>query len=80
MTQSDSQIADAAAIRVDRPSGGRYKRESPQERGRGQVVEHPAPPLSTTVRPVVAMFPASILATLAAACTTDFCPEVPPVK
>lgn len=65
---------------VDFHSGGRHNSEPSQKRGRGQVVTHPAPPMTSTVSAAMPMFPAIILATLACARTPDFCPEVPPMK
>lgn len=75
-----TQAAQTRRIVVDLRGPGRYKETPLQERGRGQVSQHPAPPSTTTASTVVAMFPVSILAILAVACTPDFCPEVPPMK
>lgn len=63
---------------VDFHSGGRHNDAPLQERGRGQVFEHPAPPQTATVSPGLPMFPVvCILATLANACTTRFSAGVP---
>ena len=74
-----TQAAQTRRIVVDRVGCGRYKETPLQERGRGRLRQHPAPPLTTTAGTVVAMFPVSILAILAVACTPDFCPEVLPI-
>lgn len=79
MTRDNTDSTDASAIRVDQSGPGRYKDTPLHERGRGQVVAHPAPPMTSTVSAAMPMFPAIILATLACARTPDFCPEVPPI-
>lgn len=79
MTRDDRDSMDASAIRVDQSCPGRYKETPLQERGRGWLRQHPAPPMNATEAPVTPMFPVSILATLACARTPDFCPEVPPI-
>lgn len=66
--------------RIDRSRDNQYHRLPLQERGRDQVVAHPAPPLTMTAHTAPPMFPASILATLACKRTPDFCPEVPPMN